>query len=137
MDSKSEEKRWALTDKLRIKKNEFYSVHQTKSWQKLICNFGYNGNISLEPFKVSRRQSEGGSRRRIGVAIGSSNNPSKQWPVCNWVEFLLLLRSKYPNSEIGLYGTSSDAIIAKEITTRCKDANISRIMLAKPHYRSC
>ena len=117
-------KRWALTDKLRIKKNEFYSVHQTKSWEKLICNFGYNGNISLEPFKISQMQSEGDDRRRIGVAIGSSNNPSKQWPLRNWAEFLLLLRSKYPDSEIGLYGTSSDAIIAKEITTRCKDANI-------------
>ena len=52
---------------------------------------------------------------KIGIALGSSNNPAKQWPVNSWIQLIHLLVERESDIKVVLYGTKSDFGLSSQI----------------------
>jgi ADP-heptose:LPS heptosyltransferase/lauroyl/myristoyl acyltransferase len=111
----SGKKRPFLTNTLCVKIAEFHSQHLTKTWEKMIRGFGFLGNVSYEPFVLSNFGRVQTTSLKIGIALGSSNNPAKQWPVNNWIHLIQLLGEHESNIKVVLYGTKSDFGLSSQI----------------------
>lgn len=113
----SGKKRPFLTNALCIDLAEFNSQHLTITWESMIRKFGFLENISYEPFmlSVSDRVKTVTTTLKIGIALGSSNNPAKQWPVNSWIQLIHLLVERESDIKVVLYGTKSDFGLSSQI----------------------
>ncbi len=98
----------------------YYSLHQTLRWERLIRYFGFNGKLSNTPFSNKKSC----SFYKIGLVPGASNTPSKCWPFEYWVELINLILNSCVNIKIHLYGTVKDKHISKLISEKIKSANL-------------
>ena len=104
----SNRKRLLLTNFYKVNKKAFNSKHLTKTWEDMIKEFGFLGKVSFEPFHLTTLREAKKDQFKIGIALGSSNNPSKQWPINYWIDLIRLLKKHYPRFEIYLFGMPSD-----------------------------
>jgi len=111
----SGKKRPFLTDSFKIDWTDFNSQHLTKTWVQLINNFGFLGKVSFEPFTLKTPEEKKKNQLNIGIALGSSNNPAKQWPVDNWIQLVQLLGAHESDIQFILYGTKSDFGLSTQI----------------------
>ena len=114
----SGKKRPFLTNSLTVKDAEFHSQHLTKTWEQMIRGFGFLGNVSYEPFVLSDFGRVQITSLKIGIALGSSNNPAKQWPVSEWIHLIKLLGEHESSIKVVLYGTKSDFGLSSRILTQ-------------------
>jgi heptosyltransferase II len=85
--------------------NRLNSTHQIQLWEKMFRHFGLRSEISANTFALPQTQRK---TSKIGFIPGSSNNPSKCWPVDQWIDLGTSLLKKDPELEIHLYGTHED-----------------------------
>jgi ADP-heptose:LPS heptosyltransferase len=111
----SGKKRPILTNTYSVKDSEFHSRHLTKTWEQMIREFGFWGNVSFEPFILKTPEEKKKDQLKIGIAIGSSNNLAKQWPVNSWIHLIQLLCEHETNLQVVLYGTKSDFGLSSQI----------------------
>ena len=111
----SGKKRPILTNTCSVKDSEFHSRHLTKTWVQMIREFGFLGSVSYEPFVLSDYGRVKRESFNVGIALGSSNNPAKQWPVNNWIHLIQLLCERESNLQVVLYGTKSDFGLSSQI----------------------
>lgn len=104
-----------LTNTLCVKDTEFHSRHLTKTWEQMIRKFGFSENVSYEPFALSSFDSVQRKSFKIGIALGSSNNPAKQWPVNHWVDLVKLIGEHDLGIRVVLFGTRSDFGLSRQI----------------------
>ncbi len=88
------------------------AVHQSKLWEMLGCHFGLNLPIGYEPLLKANSSV---SNAKVGIVLGSSNNPEKRWAADKWAELCRLLLNSSRSIRIFLYGTSQDAKDASNI----------------------
>ena len=88
------------------------AVHQSKLWEMLGCHFGLNLPIGYEPLLNANSSV---SNAKVGIVLGSSNNPEKRWASDKWTELCRLLLNSSKSIRIFLYGTSQDAKDASNI----------------------
>ncbi|MDR0715348.1 MAG: hypothetical protein LBF25_00985 [Puniceicoccales bacterium] len=92
------------------------SVHQTKILATFLRAYGLKSNINYTPYKICLElEPERSARHSIGMICGSSNNPSKRWPVSHWKILIERLLNTYPGIQVKLYGTSLDSKLADKI----------------------
>lgn len=108
-------KRPFLTDSFKIDRTDFNSQHLTKTWGQMIKKFGFLGNVSFEPFILKTSEEKKKDQLKIGIALGSSNNPAKQWPVDNWIQLVKLLGVHESDIQFVLYGMKSDYGLSSQI----------------------
>ena len=97
-----------LTDSFKIDRTDFNSQHLTQTWGQMINKFGFIGKVSFEPFIFKNPKEKKKDQLKIGIALGSSNNPAKQWPVDNWIHLVKLLGEHESDIQFVLYGMKSD-----------------------------
>lgn len=108
-------KRSFLTNTLSVKDSEFHSQHLIKTWEQMIREFGFLGKVSYDPFALSVSGIVQRKSFKIGIALGSSNNPAKQWPVKHWINLIRLLFEHESDLQVVLYGTKSDSHLSSQI----------------------
>ena len=108
-------KRPLLTHSLKVSKKEFESRHLSKTWEAMIEQFGYKDKVNYEPFSFTHINKHQKNQIKIGVAIGSSNNPRKQWPVEHWSELIRLIKENHPTLDVFLYGVIHDKKLSSQI----------------------
>jgi lauroyl/myristoyl acyltransferase/ADP-heptose:LPS heptosyltransferase len=92
------------------------SVHQTKILGAFLKTYGLRGGINYTPYKICLEIEPGRPfSHSIGVICGSSNDPSKRWPIGHWKILIERILSYYPGVQIRLYGTASDSELADKI----------------------
>ena len=104
----SGKKRPFLTNTLIVKDSEFHSQHLTETWEQMIREFGFLGNVSYKPFALNGFVKVERKSFKIGIALGSSNNPAKQWPDNNWIDLINLIGDHHCDIQVVLYGTKSE-----------------------------
>ena len=104
----SSKKRPFLTDSFKIDRTDFNSQHLTKTWEQMINNFGFLKKVSFEPFFLKTPREQKKDQLKIGIALGSSNNPAKQWPDNNWIDLINLLGGHHSDIQVVLCGTKSE-----------------------------
>ena len=120
----SNRKRAFLTDSFKVDRTDFNSRHLTKTWEQMIEKFGFLRKVTYEPFTLKNTEGAGSDQLKIGIALGSSNNPSKQWPVIHWAKFVDLINESYSNCLICLFGMPSDFENSLFISDKCKNVKI-------------
>ena len=111
----SGKKRPFLTDSFKIDRTDFNSQHLTQTWGQMINGFGFLGKVSFEPFIFKNPKEKKKDQLKIGIALGSSNNPAKQWPVDNWIQLVRLLGAHESDIQFVLYGMKSDYGLSSQI----------------------
>ena len=94
---------------------EFNSRHLTKTWEQMIQNFGYSGKVSYQPFSVNRSPQKNNSTIKVGIALGSSNNPKKRWPTSYYIELIKFISEYQKDVNISLFGTKADSFASSQI----------------------
>ena len=120
--------RFGLTDSFKINSSEFNSTHLTKTWEKMIRNFGFDENVSFESFHNNLHPlsfNTAKDKKVIGISLGSSNNPAKQWSVEKWSELILLIQEKYNIDHFILLGVNIDTPNSEEIEKLCVAVKIN------------
>ena len=92
----------------------FERKHQTLIWLKMANHFGFSGSADFNPFFLSNSANE----HKIGIFMGSSNNPSKCWAVDNWVSICRMYLSKNEKLKLFLYGSPSDKALVENVLKR-------------------
>ena len=105
---------------------EFNSTHLTHTWGNMVKKFGLKEKISFKSFKILNRPKK--LSGKIGIAIGSSNEPNKRWSAEYWIEFIKLIMKSHPELQIFLYGTVNDYKQAKNILAECADFGIQSLI---------
>ena len=108
-------KRPFLTHSLKVPQKEFESRHLSKTWEAMIEQFGHKDKATYEPFSVTHINRHQKNQIKLGVAIGSSNNPRKQWPVKHWSELIRLINENHPTLDVFLYGVMHDKELSSQI----------------------
>ena len=104
-----------LTDSFKIDRTDFNSQHLTQTWGQMINKFGFLGKVSFEPVTFKNPKEKKKDQLKIGIALGSSNNPAKQWPVDNWIHLVQLLSEHESDIQFVLYGMKSDYGLSSQI----------------------
>jgi ADP-heptose:LPS heptosyltransferase/lauroyl/myristoyl acyltransferase len=104
---------------------DFSNMHQTKVFGAFLQAYGLKKSISYTPYRVCLEMNDGNiARHSIGIICGSSNNPSKRWPLNYWRILIERLSYRYPTLQIKLYGTEMDAPIVDKIALGLGKYNI-------------
>jgi ADP-heptose:LPS heptosyltransferase len=127
MDNGSQ--RTLLTDVFNFGPNfDRSSVHQTRILSTFLRTYGLKSNINFTPYRMCMEVSpECFSRHSIGVICGSSNNPSKRWPITHWRVLIERLLSYYPGIQVKLYGTALDSKLADKIVLGLGRYNVKQL----------
>lgn len=112
-------KRYLLTDPFRISNIEQSKTkyHQCFIWEKMAKSYGLKSKVSYKPLVPSRIN----STFKLGIIVGSSNNPQKCWSAANWANLCKLLMHYNGTFNFFLYGTKGDASIASKIVDQLPD----------------
>ena len=106
----SPKERPLLTHSIRVSRNDFLKVHQTKTWERLVQSFGFDGEVCYEKFDIlDSAKPKGVLLKRVGIAIGSSNQKEKQWPAEYWAEFINKFLLEMSDYQICLFGVARDS----------------------------
>jgi len=103
-----------LTNSLKVSTTDFNSRHLTKTWEQMIQAFGFLGKVTYEPFLLHSSTTKK-SVFKIGIALGSSNNPAKRWPTKYYIQLIHLICEYQSDICITLYGTKSDFLESRKI----------------------
>ena len=101
-----------LTHKFNVPRLDFEGRHLSETWEMMAKAFGLKQKVSYKPFRMKLNSQK---EKKIGIAIGSSNNPIKQWKSASWLELCDLINEMYTNYSICIYGTNSDRDLSKEL----------------------
>ena len=124
----SDRKRVLLTDSFKVDRTDFNSRHLTKTWEQMIKKFGYLGKVTFETFKIKSLKAIEKDNLKIGIALGSSNNPSKQLPLEFWLKLLFLMNKQFRNISVCLFGTKKDYLISKEIIINTSSVSVTNFV---------
>ena len=113
-----------LTHSYKVSQKDFEARHLTETWSNMIKHFGHDGSVSYESFNLQFSGSVGDDLRRIGIAIGSSNDPSKRWPPAYWAQMIHLISDSYPELQIVLFGTVADKQLSNYIIENCPNSKM-------------
>ena len=113
-----------LSHSFKVGKTDFNSQHLTKTWEQMINEFGFLGKVTFEPFILNKPKGKKKNQLRIGIALGSSNNPSKQWPINCWIEFIRLINDHSRGCALYIFGMNSDIENSNLIVEECKNVEI-------------
>ncbi len=103
------------------------SIHQTVYWGKFLHAYGLTPNINYTPYKFCLELSEKPTKEySIGLMCGSSNNPSKRWPLNDWKILIERLIHRYPGIQMYLYGSKQDIQITEKIALGFGKQNIQQ-----------
>jgi ADP-heptose:LPS heptosyltransferase/lauroyl/myristoyl acyltransferase len=98
----------------------FQETHQVVIWEKMARHFGLSSKVSYAPLF-----SEGNvGASKIGILLGSSNNPSKCWSSDRWTNLCKLYLAECKELQIFLYGTTNDTKVGLEVIEECKTKQI-------------
>jgi ADP-heptose:LPS heptosyltransferase/lauroyl/myristoyl acyltransferase len=104
------------------------SVHQTRILSTFFRAYGLKKKINCTPYKICLEVNpERIVRYSIGVICGSSNDPSKRWPIEHWRTLLERILNYYPDIHIKLYGTALDTKLADKIALGLNKYNIQQL----------
>jgi heptosyltransferase II len=95
-------------------------IHQANLWEEMARYFGLKGGADFSPLLKSDRI-EG---LRIGIILGSENNPLKRWELDKWLELCSLFLNSDPNLNINLYGTNKEVSVAGEISDKINSQRV-------------
>ncbi|MDA9110377.1 hypothetical protein N9J62_00495 [bacterium] len=113
-----------LSHSFKVGKSDFSSQHLTKTWEQMIIEFGFLEEVTFEPFMLKNLEEKKKNQLRIGIALGSSNNPSKQWPINCWIEFIRLVNDHFRECVFHIFGMNSDIENSTLIVEECKNVEI-------------
>lgn len=98
----------------------FEETHQVVIWEKMANYFGLSSKVNYSPLS-----SEGNAGEfKIGILLGSSNNPNKCWSSDRWTDICKLYLAECKELRIFLYGTGNDTKAALEVIEDCKTNQI-------------
>ena len=101
---------------------EFEEKHQVELWCEYLKFFGLKEKINFYPFKSEEGKLH--SSKIVCLAPGSSNTPSKRWPIENWVQLIQSLIKRLPDYQLKLIGTRHDSLICHTIKNRVKSSKL-------------
>ena len=104
-----------LSHSFKVNKSDFNSRHLTKTWEQMIIEFGFTGKVTFEPFNLKTIGERKKNQLKICIALGSSNNPSKQWPDNNWIDLINLLGDHHSDIQVVLCGTKREFALSTQI----------------------
>jgi len=96
--------------------------HQVELWCEYLKFFGLKEKINFYPFKSEEGKLH--SSKIVCLAPGSSNTPSKRWPIENWVQLIQSLIKRLPDYQLKLIGTRHDSLICHTIKNRVKSSKL-------------
>lgn len=103
------------------------NIHQTEYWGKFLQAYGLTQNINYTPYKFCLELSSKPTKEySIGLMCGSSNNPSKRWPLNDWKILIERLIHRYPGIQMYLYGSKQDIQITEKIALGFGKQNIQQ-----------
>ncbi len=79
-------------------------VHQTQMWEKMLNYFGLIEKPLFTPPNINIKRKD----KQIGILPGSSNNPSKRWPVENWINLIIKILEFNTEYHFKLYGSGDE-----------------------------
>ena len=97
------------------------TLHQSKLWEEMAKHFGLKQSANYSPLVKSNKTSPS----KLGIVIGSENNPSKRWSTSNWSELCRLFLEFGPSIGITLYGTAKEKTVARSISRAVKSTRLS------------
>lgn len=103
---------------------EFEEKHQTALWEEYLKFFGLKVSIDFTPLEFTKPKT---NIKIICLAPGSSNTPTKRWPIHNWVTLLESLIEQLQDYEFRLIGTAKDSIVCDEITNRLNSKRVKNL----------
>ena len=92
------------------------ALHQSEIWTRMCKRFGLGEKVDYSPLV----ESEDPSRLKIGIVLGSENNPAKRWPTDNWSELCRLFLESGDSLAVTLYGTDKEKSDAYRISSELK-----------------
>ena len=101
---------------------EITGKHQVELWGEYLKFFGLKEKINFYPFKCEEGKLH--SSKIVCLAPGSSNTPSKRWPIENWVQLIQSLIKRLPDYQLKLIGTRHDSLICHTIKNRVKSSKL-------------
>ncbi len=116
------------------------ALHQSALWEKTAFRFGLAIPVDFSPLLTKE---VGPSPLKIGIVIGSSNNPAKRWSRENWKELCRLFLNSRNSINIFIYGTKQDlqdaAQIASELGSErlCNLAGKTNLQELALEFSSC
>ena len=90
------------------------ALHQSALWEKTACQFGLGIPVEFNPLLTKAVLPSPG---KLGIVLGSSNNPAKRWSRENWTELCKLFLKSANSIMISLYGTKQDMKDAARIVS--------------------
>lgn len=97
------------------------ALHQSALWEKTVFRFGLGLPVRYDPFSIKASIQNPG---KIGVVLGSSNNPAKRWSRDKWTELCELFLQSQKSTKIFLYGTQQDMQDAEGIVSELSDERV-------------
>jgi heptosyltransferase II len=101
--------------------------HQTLLWERFLQHFGLENKIRFSPFVLKDTATKILDRRIVGIAPGSSNNPSKRWPTKQWCKLLENLLPKDQDLQFRLFGTLEDLSITNIIEAELPSSHVKNL----------
>jgi len=90
------------------------ALHQSALWEKTACRFGLGIPVEFNPLLTKAVAPSPG---KLGIVLGSSNNPAKRWSLENWTKLCELFMKSGNSTRISLYGTRQDMKDAAQIAS--------------------
>ena len=87
------------------------ALHQSKLWEEMAKHFGLKRPADYSPLAKPVKT----SRTKLGIVLGSENNPAKRWSASNWSQLCRLFLRCRSSLTINLYGTVKEKSEARQI----------------------
>ena len=88
------------------------ALHQSKLWEEMAKHFGLKQPCDYSPLAKPAKT----SRTKLGIVLGSENNPAKRWSASNWLQLCRLFLGYNSSITINLYGTVKEKPEARHIS---------------------
>ncbi len=100
------------------------ALHQTTLWRKAACRFGLAIPVEFNPLLTKTVAPSPG---KLGIVLGSSNNPAKRWSRENWAELCELFLKSANSIRVSLYGTRQDLEDAAQIVSELGSERVRKL----------
>lgn len=95
-------------------------IHQVRIWEQMLKYFGLDQDLNFSPIVLPVEKNPA----KIGIMPGSANNPSKCWPLGNWINLIKSIQSTNKEVQINIFGASAEESLANSIASEFSESNV-------------